>query len=180
MPKIYTKTGDRGETGLIGGKRVRKDHPRIDAYGEVDELNAMIGLIRSSSPAVEIDRRLEKIQNDLFEIGAVLAASGKGRRVGGEVSAADIAFLEETIDTMEAELPPLKNFILPGGGGGARLHLARTFCRRAERRIVALSKKEGVDKTVLAYMNRLSDFLFVLARWINAKEGVPEKRWEKK
>ena len=165
MTKIYTKTGDKGETGLFGGERVRKDDPRIEACGDVDELDAMIGLVRSTKVFPEIDSRLEKVQNDLFVIGASLA--GKG------IVVPDPAFLEEAIDEMEAELPPLKNFIIPGGGGsGARLHLARTFCRRAERRIVSLAGQAQVDHEIIVYMNRLSDFLFVAARWINQKEVV--------
>lgn len=178
--KIYTKTGDRGETGLFGGERVRKDSPRIEAYGDVDELNAIVGLARSACPEKQIDVLLHDIQNDLFDVGAVLATpdakklEGKGRFVGGK----EIGRLEAEIDRMENDLEPLKTFVLPGGAEfAARLHLARTVCRRAERRTVAIGQ---VPPDVLVYLNRLSDFLFVLARWANLREGRPDVAWKKK
>ena len=180
--KIYTKTGDKGETGLFGGRRVRKDHPRIAAYGDVDELNALLGLARRLNDRPELDRILQKIQNDLFDLGAVLATPDPGRLRGGSfIRREDISALEEEIDRLDRDLPPLRNFILPGGSElAANLHLARTVCRRAEREIVALAEKEPVGEEVLGYINRLSDFLFVLARWVNFKEEFPESRWEKK
>ncbi len=182
--KIYTKTGDKGETGLFGGPRVRKDDPRIESYGDVDELNAVLGLVRSFKPPHEADQELKKIQNDLFDIGAVLATPDRKRlqgKAGSFVGAEDVSFLEKSIDRMEADLPPLQTFVLPGGAGAAAaLHLARTVCRRAERRIVSLSAREEVGAEILIYMNRLSDYLFVLARWINQKTGVADTPWEKK
>lgn len=182
--KIYTKTGDKGETGLFGGERVRKDHPRIVAYGDVDELNAAIGSARSLNKDPEVDRILGRIQNDLFDVGALLATPKKENlqgRASSFIGPKDVTVLEEAIDRWDRELPPLRNFILPGGSGlAATLHLARTVCRRAEREVVALAEKESVEEEILIYMNRLSDFLFVLARWINFKEGVQETPWEKK
>jgi cob(I)alamin adenosyltransferase len=186
MSKIYTKTGDKGETGLFGGKRVRKDSPRIVAYGEVDELNAFIGGARTWNDDPEVDRILQKIQNNLFDIGAVLASPDKKRLEGkasGFIRPEDVGALEEAIDRLDQELPPLRNFILPGGSElAAQLHIARTVCRRAERSIVALAEKEpgSADEEILRYINRLSDFLFVLARWVNFKKGAEEARWEKK
>jgi len=187
--KIYTKTGDQGETGLFGGGRVRKDHPRIRAYGAIDELNAAVGWIRSlASTAVipEISPFLEKIQNDLFDIGAVLATPDPAKLKGKLVSFVtdkDTAALEASIDRMETKLDPLKTFILPGGSElAARCHIARTVCRRAERDVVALAETEAsaVDPEVVVYVNRLSDYFFVLARWANAQEGIPDVAWKKK
>ena len=186
MSKIYTKTGDKGETGLFGGKRVRKDSPRIAAYGGVDELNAFLGAARSLNENPEMDSLLTKIQNDLFDIGAVLATPDKGRLEGkasGFIRKEDVSFLEDAIDRFDRELPPLRNFILPGGSElAAQLHMARTVCRRAEREVVSLAEKEpgSVDDEILCYLNRLSDFLFVLARWVNLKKGVADTPWEKK
>lgn len=185
--KIYTKTGDKGETSFFGGERVKKDHPRIAAYGDVDELNAFVGLARSAGPdrssGRSIDELLQAIQNDLFDIGAVLATpdpkklQGKGSFVG----ATEIERLEREIDRMDKELPPLKTFILPGGGElAAHLHTARTICRRAERQVVALAARESISAEIIMYLNRLSDFLFVLARWANFKEGISELLWQKK
>ena len=182
--KIYTKTGDKGETGLFGGSRVRKDDPRIGAYGDVDELNAWIGAARSLSQNADVDGFLHKIQNDLFDLGALLATPDKKRLEGKAMSficKEDITYLEKAIDRLEVDLKPLQNFILPGGSEvGARLHVARTICRRAERSIVALMSQESVENEILIYINRLSDFLFVLARWVNFKEGISETEWEKK
>jgi cob(I)alamin adenosyltransferase len=181
--KIYTKTGDRGETGLFGGPRVKKDHPRIRAYGGVDELNAFVGFARAAGPGRDVDSLLEAVQNDLFDLGAVLAApdpeslKGKGRFAGAK----EIERLEREIDRMERDLEPLKTFVLPGGSElAARLHLARTVCRRAERETVALAASEPVGAESLVYLNRLSDFLFVLARWVNLKAGVSDAAWTKK
>jgi len=181
--KIYTKTGDAGETGLFGGPRVRKDHARIRAYGEVDELNAVVGLVRAAGRDGEVDGLLQSIQNDLFDLGAVLATpdpkklQGKGSFVG----AGEIERLEREIDRMEKDLSPLKTFVLPGGSElAARLHLARTVCRRAERQVVALAAVEPVGAEIVVYLNRLSDFLFVLSRWANLKAGVADVAWSKK
>ena len=182
--KIYTKTGDRGETGLFGGKRVRKDNPRIVAYGDVDELNALVGVARGLMENKEMDAVLHKIQNDLFDIGAVLATPEKKKLEGkasGFIRQEDIAYLEKTIDRLETELVPLRSFILPGGSApAAALHVARTVCRRAEREIVRLSESEPVELDLLAYINRLSDCLFVMARWINHKNKIADTIWEKK
>ena len=169
--KIYTRTGDSGETSLFGGDRVSKNDPRIDAYGTVDELSSFIGLARASWPSSPVDDELAAIQSDLFELGARLAAPGAERFPG--VKRSRIDDLERAIDRMEAELTPLKNFIIPGGAtAAAHLHVARTVCRRAERLISAL----GED---VAYMNRLADYLFVAARYANAKSGVPDVPWSR-
>lgn len=171
--RIYTKTGDRGKTGLFGGKRVSKSDPRLAAYGDTDELNALLGLARNQNRDPSVDETLKRIQNDLFDLGRLLATPDPKRL--------DVSFLEEAIDRLDRELPPLRNFILPGGSElASTLHLARTVCRRAERDVVALAEREPVAEEALAYINRLSDFLFVLARWVNFKEGVAESPWEKK
>lgn len=180
MAKIYTKTGDRGETGLFGGPRVKKSHPRIAAYGSVDELNASLGQARSLNDHADLDRILARIQNDLFEVGALLATPQAGP-AAGRLRPEDVAFLEETIDRFDRELPPLRDFILPGGSPLASVfHLARTVCRRAEREIVGLMESEPIAPEVVVYMNRLSDLLFVLARWANLKKGRTDIYWEKK
>ena len=177
--KIYTKTGDTGETSLFDKTRVSKGDARVDAYGEVDELNACLGAARAAGLDPELSGMLEEIQKELFAIGARLA--DPSRRIAARVTKADIvdeqvARLEGAIDRLEAELPPLRHFILPGGGpGGSLLHLARTVCRRAERRIVALASP--VDPIVVVYLNRLSDLLFVMARAANHRSGVPETEW---
>ena len=176
--KIYTKTGDHGETGLFDGTRVSKAHARVDAYGEVDEANAALGLARALCGDAEIAALLATLQRDLHAVGAVLA--DPGHQVAPRVAKAaltddDARRVEEAIDRYEAELPPLRRFILSGGTpGGAALHLARTVCRRAERRVVAL---EAPDESVLVYMNRLSDLLFVLARVVNHRAGIAEAEW---
>jgi cob(I)alamin adenosyltransferase len=178
--KIYTKTGDKGETALFGGKRVSKDNLRIEAYGTVDELNSGIGVCRAMNPPQKVDQQLIKIQNQLFVLGADLA-SPMGTRQKYKVprlEAADIHYLEKSIDEVEILNDPLRRFILPGGSIiAAQLHLARTVCRRAERRVVHLSKKETVNHKSIIYLNRLSDFLFVLARWMNKSENVIETKW---
>jgi cob(I)alamin adenosyltransferase len=177
--KIYTRTGDAGDTSLFGGARVSKKDPRVDAYGEVDELNAWLGLVRASRVDPAIDRELAELQRDLFALGAELAdPAGKlAPRVTKAIIADDhVSRLELLIDRLEAELPPLRRFILAGGTpAGAALHVARTVCRRAERRIVAL--EPPVDPVLLRYVNRLSDLLFVLARVVNHRGGVPETEW---
>jgi cob(I)alamin adenosyltransferase len=179
--KIYTKKGDRGQTGLIDGSRVPKDDLRVAAYGEVDELGAVVGLIRAQGPDAELDGLLRETQRDLFMLGAQLAdpsgAVGE-RKAKAALTAAHVERLEHAIDAREAGLPPLTAFILAGGSHrGALLHLARTVCRRAERAVVALSHRQSLDELVLVYLNRLSDLLFVLARDENHKAGTPEDRW---
>lgn len=177
--KIYTKTGDAGETSLFDNTRVSKADPRVDAYGEVDELNACLGAARAAGLDPEISGMLEVVQKELFAIGARLA--DPSHRIAARVTKADvvdtqIARLEATIDRLEDGLPPLRRFILPGGStGGSLLHLARTVCRRAERRIVSLA--EPADPIVVVYLNRLSDLLFVMARAANHRSGVPETEW---
>ena len=178
--KIYTKTGDAGETSLFDNSRVSKADARVDAYGEVDELNACLGAARAAGVDDEIGGVLDAIQKDLFAVGARLAdpASRIADRVTkAAVSGALVQRLEATIDRFEAELPPLRRFILPGGtGAGSLLHLARTVCRRAERRVVGLG--EGARHAdVVVYLNRLSDLLFVVARTVNHRAGVPEIEW---
>ena len=184
--KIYTKTGDKGETGLYGGKRVKKDNPRVEAYGDIDETNAAIGIARSyihegSSGSREalnfIDSALETVQNKLFAIGAVLSGSEDQSYA---VKETDLEYLEKSIDHMDELIPPIKAFVLPFGTDlSARLHFARTVSRRAERKIVTLSAIEPVDPNILAYSNRLSDFLFTLARFANKAQSVPDTLWKK-
>ena len=182
--RIYTKTGDTGETGLLGGGRVPKDHLRVTAYGEVDELNACIGLALALEPRGFARELLEQVQRDLFHVGAELAVLDAARldqvlrepRIGPE----RVAALERAIDRHETEVPPLEQFILPGGvPKGAALHLARTVCRRAERAVVRLQREHeaGRASSVIPYLNRLSDLLFVLARVANHAAGAPEATW---
>lgn len=179
--KIYTKTGDAGETGLFGGGRVSKDAPRVVAYGEIDELNACIGLARAHRFDDEVDALLARVQSTLFDIGAELAtAPSKADRRDGPrvVEEPDVRELEEAIDRAEQELPPLRTFVLPGGSqAGAHLHLARTVTRRAERHIVGLAADESVRGELLRYVNRLGDLLFVLARLANHRAGVRDVPW---
>jgi cob(I)alamin adenosyltransferase len=176
--KIYTRTGDTGTTNLVDGTRISKSDPRVDAYGEVDEANAVLGLARGSGLAPDLDAMLVQVQRDLFALGTQLADPAE--RIAGRVQKAalgqqDVARLEGWIDQLEEELSPLRRFIVPGGVmPGAALHLARTVFRRAERRMVALG---AVDPTLLAYANRLSDLLFVMARVANARAGAPEVEW---
>jgi cob(I)alamin adenosyltransferase len=175
--KIYTKTGDLGETGLFDGTRVQKSDARVDAYGEVDELNAWLGVVRASGVGPDLADMLVHLQRDLFAVGARLA--DPAARIAGRVAKAAIADdatarIEAWIDDLDRALPPLRRFILAGGTpAGAALHLARTVCRRAERRIVAL----GAEPAILAYINRVSDLLFVMARVANERGGVPELEW---
>ena len=180
--KIYTRTGDSGDTGLFGGGRVGKDHPRVEAYGDVDELNAVLGVARASAPLPRIDDLLLSIPRDLFAIGALLATPdqekmreqlGKARLDSGR-----IAELERAIDDCDAELDPLKSFILPGGTAKASaLPFARTVCRRAERRVINRRKETAVPDLVVVYLNRLSDLLFMLARVANKSAGAGEVTW---
>lgn len=180
--RIYTKTGDSGETGLFGGERVPKDHPRVVAYGDVDELNAAIGLARALDPTDFENALLQAIQRDLFAIGAVLATPDPARLIrslgGPGIADPAVAGLEGAIDRLEATLPPLKSFILPGGvPKGAALHLARTACRRAERSVVGLGRATSVSPVIGRYLNRLSDLLFVLARAVNRETGAGDIPW---
>jgi cob(I)alamin adenosyltransferase len=178
--KIYTKTGDAGETSLFDNTRVSKANPRVDAYGEVDELNACLGAARATGIDPGSAAALEQIQKELFAVGAQLAdpATRIAPRVTkAAVVDADIRRLEQAIDVLEEELPPLRRFILPGGSAqGAWLHFARTVCRRAERRVIALGP-DAVEPIVIVYLNRLSDLLFVMARAANHRAGVPETEW---
>jgi len=183
---IYTKTGDAGETGVFGGPRVAKDHPRIEAYGTVDELNAVLGLVRCEKLPVDVDDLLERIQNELFDVGAELATPRPDEKGIARTTAEHAAALERAIDHYQAGLSPLKQFILPGGSKAAScLHLARTVCRRAERRLVTLMREtagtqEPVSPDLLIYLNRLSDLLFVLARSVNADAKVADVAWRKR
>ena len=177
--KIYTRTGDGGETSLFDGTRARKDDARVDAYGEVDEVNAWLGFVRASKPDATVDEALLLIQRDLFALGAQLAdpadklATSMAKAVIGDD---EVSRLEQLIDLLETELAPLRHFILPGGSpAGSALHLARTVCRRAERSIVAL--RPAVDPVLVRYINRLSDLLFVVARVVNQRAGVAETEW---
>jgi cob(I)alamin adenosyltransferase len=178
LTRIYTKTGDDGTTGLIGGKRVHKDAARIEAYGVIDELNAIIGTVCASPLPEPVCRILERVQDDLFSIGADLALPpGMERSEWGvpAIQDKDVQALEQEIDRCETCLPPLHRFILPGGCmPGAQLHLARTIARRAERRCVALAHAEPVDPQIIRYLNRLSDLCFVLARFINYENSKTE------
>jgi cob(I)alamin adenosyltransferase len=177
--KIYTKTGDAGETGLWGGLRVPKDALRVHAYGTVDECNAAIGIARASNMPTELDALLGQIQNQLFVVGSDLATPGEATYIP-RISANDVTTLENAIDDLEAGLEPLRQFIQPGGTlAAAQLHLARTVCRRAERWVVSLAREEAVNPEVSVYLNRLSDLLFVAARAANAFANVPDVPWEK-
>jgi cob(I)alamin adenosyltransferase len=180
--KIYTRTGDDGDTSYFDGTRVRKSDPRLDTYGDVDELNAWLGLVRASlNPGLDpaLGDEVTRIQRDLFALGAQLADPAEklsARVTKAVLGDADVSRLEALIDRWDAELPPLRRFILAGGTpAGAALHVARTVCRRAERRMVALTPP--VDSVLLRYTNRLSDLLFVLARLVNHRGGVPETEW---
>jgi cob(I)alamin adenosyltransferase len=173
--KIYTKTGDTGETGLYGGARVPKFHPRVEAYGTVDELNSYIGLVRDLMEAPQYLSVLKAIQDRLFTIGAVLASDPEKNMMTPDLKESDIQLLENQIDSMESALPALKNFILPGGHPTVSYcNIARTVCRRAERLVVALN----VDPLSIIYLNRLSDYLFVLGRKVGQDLGVEEVIWK--
>jgi cob(I)alamin adenosyltransferase len=187
ITRVYTRTGDGGTTGLVGGRRVAKDCPRVESYGAVDELNSWVGLVRAHvgvSALAEEQRRmvgqlLEKIQQRLFDVGAELATPPKRLHAGGSrIGERDITGLEQTMDRLQEGFKPLPSFLLPGGGSlTATLHVCRTVCRRAERRIVGLSRKEPVDRLSVVYLNRLSDLFFVLARWTGQQLGEPELLW---
>jgi len=179
--KIYTKRGDRGETDLLGGGRVPKDCTRVEAYGAVDELNAALGCCAAESGCDDLRETVREIQLSLFELGSYLASPDAERR--GATSRPrpedpDVLGLEARIDDLEAELEPLKRFILPGGTrAAAALHLARTVCRRAERRVIALHREEPLSEVAIRYLNRLSDLLFVMARVENRRAGVGDVEW---
>lgn len=184
--KIYTKTGDKGTTALYGGTRVPKYHLRIEAYGTADELNAYIGLIRDQKIDDHTSKTLLKVQNELFTLGAMLATppekeklkSGKDRLNIPKITADSIAYLENEIDTMEKSLTPMTHFILPGGHQTVSFcHIARCICRRTERLVVELNEKEPIDAAILSYLNRLSDFLFVLARKLTKDNQAAEIPW---
>jgi len=178
--KIYTRTGDSGETALLGGKRVSKADPRVAAYGDVDELNAWLGLARAGALAGELAAMIEKVQRDLFAIGSRLAdpeSKVANRIEKTAVTGDDVKRIEDWIDQLESEVPVLRRFILAGGSpGGASLHVARTICRRAERAVVGLGP-DHVESEILVYLNRLSDLLFVMARVANRRDGAPELEW---
>ena len=187
ITKVYTRTGDTGQTGIVGGKRLPKDHPRIEAYGSVDELNSVIGLVLSFLAKKEASKRreklgliLESIQQKLFDTGSELATL-PGDEYEGQITlqAENVVWLEEIIDAMNEELQPLKSFILPGGTSlNAFLHQARTVCRRAERDILKLNQIDLVNPEIIKYINRLSDFLFVAGRWVTETLGETETLWQ--
>jgi cob(I)alamin adenosyltransferase len=180
LTRIYTRTGDRGETALGAGQRLPKDHPRIAAYGTVDELSSALGMALAAELDGRLASELRRIQNELFHLGSDLCfrEEDKTGRELPRIEERHVAALERIIDELNGELGPLANFILPGGSAGAAcLHLARTVCRRAERRVVALMREEAVGEHTLAYLNRLSDALFVMARWENRRRGVPDVLW---
>ncbi len=188
ITKVYTRAGDKGETSLVGGRRVPKDSQRIVAYGAIDELNSILGVVRAvaaerkrSAATVELVEALARLQNELFDLGSELATPPDGEYEGmWKVSDAEVKELERRIDGCQEILEPLQSFVLPGGGLlGAFLHQARTVCRRAEIEILRLSRAEPVNANAIRYVNRLSDFLFVLSRWIARRSGEPEVLWER-
>ncbi len=181
ITKVYTRTGDDGTTALAGGQRLPKDALRVDTYGTVDELNASIGVAVAAGPAEDLLEPLATIQNKLFHLGAELSLleEDRDRLPGPRISADDSRQLEELMDRLSESLAPLENFVLPGGTpAAAELHLARTICRRAERGVVALRRDESVSDDVLTYLNRLSDALFVMARFENTAKGVEDVLWD--
>jgi cob(I)alamin adenosyltransferase len=178
--RIYTRTGDGGESALFGGGRVRKDDPRLAAYGTLDELNALLGWFRSRNTEADLDDAARGAQEMLFALGAHLAtpADARARAALPALAPRDVEALESVIDRLEHELPPLAAFLLPGGTeNAALLHLARTVCRRAERAVVAVHAAHGIDPVILPYLNRLSDLLFVMARAANRRAGRTESTW---
>ena len=189
ITRVYTRTGDRGETALVGGRRVPKDAPRIESYGTIDELNAVLGLARvfnaerlgEGEEPQWLDGTLRRLQNQLFDLGSELATPEDAVYEGMyRVGPAEVTELEKLIDRCQKELRPLKSFVLPGGGKvGGFLHQARTVCRRAERQILRLSRAEPIPEWPLRYVNRLSDLLFVLSRWVARRMGEPEYLWER-
>ena len=188
ITRVYTRTGDKGTTALVGGPRVTKDSRRVECYGEIDELNSILGLARSlnaeakQSPAGDrLEQILTRLQNELFDLGSELATPPEVEYAGMfKVSADDVSALEALMDACQKDLQPLKSFILPGGGVvSAVLHQARTVCRRAERQIIRLAHEETIGAFVIPYVNRLSDLLFVLSRWIGKQRGEREYLWER-
>lgn len=189
ITKVYTRTGDAGKTRLAGGQQVWKDSLRVEAYGTIDELNASVGVVRvmnaelveESQAAERLEQELRWVQNKLFDVGSLLAtAPGQTFNDMPKISAKDVTRLEKLMDRCQKDLAPLKEFILPGGGKvSGFLHQARTVCRRAERLCVALGKVEPVDPPIIKFVNRLSDALFVLARWVAKTQGEPEFLWER-
>ncbi len=181
--KLYTRTGDLGETALYGGVRIPKDHPRVEAYGSVDELNSALGVAVSFIRQRRIVAALQSVQNELFNVGSELASESGPRAEKGRTFAdagGKIVGLERLIDEYDAKVPSLRTFILPSGSrAGTLLHLARGVCRRAERAVVRLSRQEDVNPQIVVYLNRLSDFLFVLARYVNKAARKPETPWRK-
>ncbi len=176
--KIYTKTGDEGTTSLYGGKRIAKDDLRIEAYGTVDELNSFIGLLFASFQDVDQQAILTEIQNRLFTIGAALATDPDKPNTSSDVHTNDIEVLEAAMDNMDQLLPPLHNFILPGGNLAiAYAHVCRTVCRRAERRVISLASESTVDQNIIIYLNRLSDYFFILSRYLSHIHQVAEIPW---
>lgn len=178
VARIYTRGGDKGETGFIGGKRVPKDDPRVEAYGAIDELNATLGAARALTAETDLLEVFDRVQHRLFDLGAELASPKPA--APSAITDAEVRVLEGIIDLYQETLPPLREFILPGGSGlSASLHLARTVCRRAERRVVSLARKETLNHEILRFLNRLSDLLFVLARVANARAGALDVTWKK-
>lgn len=176
--KIYTKTGDKGQTSLFGGKRLPKSHIRIEAYGSIDELNSFLGLLRDSVEAGSLKELLKQIQDRLFTIGSNLASDPEKKMITPDIREDDILLLEKEIDQMNESLPALRNFILPGGHSTVSFsHIARCICRRAERLVVALSLESEVEEIIIRYLNRLSDYLFVLGRKLTKKLGAEEITW---
>lgn len=177
--KVYTKTGDKGQTSLIGGVRVAKNHSRIEAYGTLDELNSFIGLVRDYTKDVSQNTLLYKVQNTLFVIGSNLASVPEAKMEIPNLQDQEITELEEAIDQMEEQLEPLKNFILPGGHPAvSHAHVARCVCRRAERLCVAVNDHEEIDHSIIPYLNRLSDYLFVLGRFLAKENEAQEVIWK--
>ncbi len=175
--RLYTQRGDNGETDLMGG-RVRKNHPRVDAYGTIDELNAVLGMVRMALPDRKLRRLVGQVQHDLFVLGAELATAPKAK-APMQISTTRVKVLEKAIDRFQSEAPTPKFFVVPGGTDtAALLHFARTVCRRAERCVVTLSETERVRPTVMRYLNRLSDWLFALALLVNRRAGVAETVWQ--
>ena len=189
ITRVYTRTGDKGDTALVGGRRVPKDSPRIEAYGTIDELNSIIGLVRAFNDEKShnakaqrfLDEVLAKIQDELFDLGSELATPPDAEYSGMyHIGDGEVKRLEATMDRCQKELAPLKSFVLPGGGKvGAFLHQCRTVCRRAERDLLRLSRTEPVSEWAIKYVNRLSDLFFVLARWAAKQAGEPEALWQR-
>jgi len=176
--KIYTKTGDEGTTSLFGGRRIAKDDLRIEAYGTVDELNSFIGLLMASFDDEKQNEILIGVQNRLFAIGASLATDPDKSSATSDIHEQDIAILENAMDNMDQVLPPLRNFILPGGDiAVANAHVCRTICRRAERRVISLGSASPVDQQIIVYLNRLSDYFFILSRYLSHMHQVAEIPW---